>query len=412
MAGFLRNIVLQSLNWKFFLICNFLILGLKIGLFVYQGFPSEYYEDWYIAQNVVNRHLYSLGIEHGSSAYKLPAYPLFVSLYMKIFGIPQAAKFIILTQYLFYFVEAIVLVKIFENFNQKRAGFLAAYLFLFSPAYFYYANSLEATNIFLLFFIAWVYLFSCIWQKASPPKIIALAVLTGLVSLTQVVAVPVLILLLLVLFLYKKISFSRLVLIFALAGLVYSPWVIRNYMTFDRLILTKSPYWQNLYVGYTPKYQIFDHQFMMEKEKEAIFYETRNASEFEDEKIFEREVRRMVWQDPYAPYKKAFNNLVSLWYVPQKYMANQSLSILVGRKMYVVLIDLLLAVSLVYFYRKNWQLALLLSLVFAGFTFPYLLGHAANIRFKLDFEWIQTSVIALFISSTFLRSANSRRAQI
>lgn len=410
MQNFSENKMIgKLLNWKFFLLCNSLVLIIKILFSVYHHFEAEHFEDWSIAENLTVAHIYSLDVKYGSSAYKLPVYPLFLSSYMKIFGIDQAARFIILTQHVFYFIIPLVLIRFFENLKLKNAGFLSGYFFIFSPAYFYYSNVLEATNIFILLFVIWMYAYSLFWiRPVSFKHILLLSVLTALVSLTQVVAVPVMLLLLLALGFYKKVSLKNLLAVILIAGAGYSPWVIRNYLTFDKIIMSKSPVWQNVYLGYIPDHQIlYGDRFVSEKEKQAIFARISRHNEFEDEVIYENEVKRIVTDDKMAPYKKALNNLVSLWFVPKKYFNDNGLSVLIGRKCYAILINLLLFVSLAYFFKKDKRLFFFLCIVFAGFTMPYLIGHAANIRFKLDFEWIQTSVIALFISTYFLENRKS-----
>ncbi|MDV7699437.1 hypothetical protein N6B72_21160 [Chryseobacterium soli] len=171
--------------------------------------------------------------------------------------------------------------------------------------------------------------------------------------------------------------------------------------------MSKSPVWQNVYLGYVSEYQILpDNHFITEQDEKKIAVQIGENDEFVGEQIYENEVHKIIEADQWAPLKKGINNLISLWYVPKRYFDDNSLSILVGRKAYVVIINILLFLSLLYFFKNNKPLFLFLCVVFAGFTFPYLVGHAANIRFKLDFEWIQTSVIALFI---FLKYLNVKK---
>ncbi len=399
------------LNWKTFLILNLFILTVKILFSVYTKFNAEFFEDWSIAENLARDGVYSMQSRFGSSVYKLPVYPLFLSFFIKIFGTVKAVKCIVIIQHVFYFVIPVIIVKIFENFNFKTAGFLAAYFFIFSPAYFYYSNVLEATNLFILLFAAWIYFYSIIWtQLVIYRKLIIFSVMTALVALTQVVAVPIMAVLILVLCFYKKLSIKQSVTVSFIAVLLYSPWVIRNYLTFDQLIVSKSPVWQNVFLGYESEYQILPgNKFMTEEEEKLIEEKIAVHNEFADEPIFEEAVSKIVEADKMAPLKKGLNNFISLWFVPKRYFDNNGLSVLIGRKLYVIGINLLFVVSLGYFFRKNKPLFLFLTVVFAGFTFPYLIGHAANIRFKLDFEWIETSVISLFI---FLKYLNIKKESV
>jgi len=388
-----------------------MIFILKVVFSAKSGFKAEHFEDWSIAENIAAYGKYAMDVKFGSSAYKLPVYPLFLSAYMKVFGTGPATVWIIITQHLFYFLIPVLLIGIFQNFRSKEAGFMAAYFFIFSPSYFYYSNIMEATNIFLPLFIGWIYIYSVIWRKGvSNRGFIIFSMLAAIVALTQVVAVPVMALLGLVLLVSRKISLPKIMVVVSLSALCYAPWVIRNYITFDTVILSKSPVWQNMYLGYIPDYQILDYNFVSEQHKKETFARISQHNEFEDEGIYRSEVEKIIRKDHWAPVKKAVNNIISLWFVPKKYFDDNSLSVVIGRKLYVMILNIALLISLVYFFRRNRMLFFVLILVFAGFTFPYLIGHAANIRFKLDFEWVQTSVIALWMGSYFLKSTQIKSA--
>lgn len=395
------------LNWKSFLALNFLVFFAKVIFSIYNNFSADFFEDWGIARNLSLHGVYSWNLQFGSSVYKLPVYPLFLSFFIKCFGVINAVKYIIIVQHILYFFIPIIIIKIFENFNVKTAGFLSAYFFIFSPAYFYYSNILEATNLFILFFAIWIYFYSLLWVRLANTFqiIIPFSIITAIVALTQVVAVPIMGLLILLLLLYKKISFKNILYITTIAVMGYSPWVIRNYITFDRIIISKSPVWQNVFLGYVPDYQILaDNHFMSEERKKSVFEKIAAHNEFVGEKIYESEVMKIVEADRFAPLKKGLNNCMSLWFVPKKYFNDNGLSILIGRKLYVLCLNFLLLISLIYFFRNNKKLFLFFCIVFAGFTFPYLIGHAANIRFKLDFEWIETSVISLFLFLKYFKT--------
>jgi hypothetical protein len=394
------------LNWKSFLVFNILIFVVKIVFSAYNNFNVELFEDWSIARNLATHEMYSWNLKYGSSAYKLPFYPLFLSFFIKCFGLFKAVKFIIITQHIFYFFIPIIIIKIFENFNLKIAGFISAYLFIFSPAYFYYSNILEATNIFILLFAVWLYFYSLFWTQniVAFQKIMIFSIVTAFVALTQVVAIPIMGGMILLLIFYKKVSLKNIFTVLCVAMLVYSPWVIRNYITFDKIIISKSPVWQNVFLGYIPDYQILpNNHFLTEEEKKVVFKKTAANDEFVSEKIYEKEVSKIVKADKFAPLKKGLNNFISLWFVPKKYFDDNGISILIGRKIYVLFINLLLLISLIYFFKNNKVFFLFCSVLFLGFTFPYLIGHAANVRFKLDFEWIETSIISLFLFLKYLK---------
>ncbi len=123
-----------------------------------------------------------------------------------------------------------------------------------------------------------------------------------------------------------------------------------------------------------------------------------NIDEFTMEKVYEMEVKDIVKKNPYISLKKAFANALMLWYVPSRYFYDNSLSILLGRKLYVIILNLISCICLFQLYKlKKWNLLFFSLLLFINFTVPYMIGQAAMTRFKLDFEWYQ-----LFLTSYFL----------
>lgn len=57
------------------------------------------------------------------------------------------------------------------------------------------------------------------------------------------------------------------------------------------------------------------------------------------------------------------------------------------------------------YYKKNKNVFYFFTFIFLGFTIPYMIGHASNIRFKLDFEWVQLILLALY-GTNFLKNKN------
>ncbi|KQS94197.1 hypothetical protein [Chryseobacterium sp. Leaf394] len=385
------------LNWNIFLIFNLIVLLLKIGFSIRLGFHADFFEDWKIAENLAAHGEYSWYIDHGNSAYKLPAYPLYLYINILVFGVSNAVPVIIITQHLFYFIIPIIIKHIFTNFKLRSAGILAAYLFILSPSYFYYSNILEATNLFILLTVLYGWLYSCLWKGMHALSLLfCFGVVSGILALTQVVFIPVMVILMIFFLLNKKSKVKNVLFVIMVGTLVYSPWVVRNYITFDKLILSKTPVWQNVFVGYVSEYQILSsNQFMSKEYEKSVFDKVTFENEFFAEKVYEQEVLKIVEKDNLAPFKKAVNNFISLWYVPKIYFNDYSFKILFGRKLYVILINTALLLSLIFLFRKHKRIFFLSCFLLAGFTVPYLVGHAANIRFKLDFEWIQTCIIAL-----------------
>src|SRR5690606_183961 len=127
----------------------------------------------------------------------------------------------------------------------------------------------------------------------------------------------------------------------AVGALVYSPWIIRNYVGFDKIILTKTPFWQNIYFSFVPDVNGCPDVMLISNEHERYTFQLKQTvSEFEMEKVYQAEVQRVLAGHEEVYIKKALQNAVLLWYVPSRYF-HDPLTAVFGRKLYVMLINVL-----------------------------------------------------------------------
>lgn len=401
----INNVLAVFLNIRIFLIFNLLILILKISYSFIVGFPGETFEDYRIAQNIARHGIYAEYLAVGSTAYKLPVYPLFLSFFIKFF--PDFHKeAIIVAQHFIFFLIPILIITITKIFNQEKSGIFAAYFFIFSPAYIFYSGVLEVTNVFIPIFLLWIFAFLKIYKN---PKIgnyyWVLGILTALVLLTQVVVAPLIFILIISLVFLKKISMPKTMLVFAIAAIFYSAWIVRNYAVFDKVILTKTPFWQNVFLGYTPQVNVLkDVMLISDNKEQEVSGLRRTVNEFEMEKKYRNETVKVLKGNNDKIFIKAFQNVALLWYVPSKYFYDSSPQILFGRKFFVLIVNILTIFALLHFYRKQKLLFAVSVLLFINFTVPYMIGHAANTRFKLDFEWYQYLIVAIFLTDKYFRT--------
>lgn len=390
--------LLNRLDYKTFLRINFLILVLKIvfTLFFQNNFSG--YEDWSIARNLVNFGEYSEIRTVGPSAMKLPIYPLFLSFFQYLFG-SYAAKLAVVVQHMLFFLVPIGIVKILEIYKLSKIGLIAGFLFLFSPAYLYYSTVLEATTLFIFLCVFWFWTWSGFYINhfSKTGHFVFFGSLTALLFLTQVVVVPIALVLILYLIFKSKFNFKQAFVFGITLFFCYSPWIIRNYVTMHQFIPSKNPYYQNIFVGFTESNAVISELkiFSLKKEEQLFKYRAQ-VSEKRMEEIYKQELEKNVPTELYL--KKAFQNTALLWYVPPRYFYDKDVKIIVFRKMYVLFLNAISLLSMLIIFKNNKKLFAFFTLIFIGFTIPYTIGHASNIRFKLDFEWIQLILIAFFIN--------------
>ena len=389
---FLNNLV----KVKTFLAFNLIIFIAKIFYSIHNNFSTNYFEDWSIANNLAKFGVYSEFMEVGSTAYKLPIYPLFLSSVIYFFPKNSTEIIIILQHVLFFFIPIFFLL-ISKIFNAEKIGIVTAYFFIFSPAYFFYSNVIEATNVFVQIILIWFFFYLNIYKGIYKTNFqyVLFSIITALLFLTQIVIVPLAVFLVLYLLVSKKIILKNWIFIFTLALIFYSPWVIRNYIVFDKFIPTKTPVWQNIYLSYTPMVNVLDKVKLVSSKNEIKTFQMRkHISEFEMEKIYKKETLKVLKGKQEIVLLKMIQNTVLLWYVPSRFFYDNSFKIVFGRKIFVILLNIFTISALFILFKNNKKLFYLSIIVFINFTFPYAIGHAANTRFKLDFEWYQYFLVA------------------
>ncbi|MCG2792368.1 MAG: glycosyltransferase family 39 protein [Weeksellaceae bacterium] len=394
------------------LVATAVVTGLKVLYIVFVQKEFVGIEDFTIAKNIVTFHQYSEFINLGGTAFKLPVYPIFISLFIAFFG-SKALFGVALFQAFLSFSVPMLLYKILKLFGSEKVGVLSGFLYLMSPAYFLYSGIIEATNVFVPLLLLWFFLYFKIWfsKENKPFSLVFFGLATSFLFLTQVVIVPLACLLIAGLLIFKRVNFKNLMLIICTASLFYAPWVVRNYYVFDQVVLSKTPTWQNIYFGFTPKGQLLHDLQLISAARDNSLYQMRDQNdELVMEQVYKKETLKATHGEPYFFIRKAASNLLCLWFVPPKYFEDHSLQVLLGRKIYVLILDLLTAFSLFYLYRRSKIVFWFSLLFFANFSFPYMIGHAANMRFKLDFEWYQLVLAAFLLLEVFgdLQSAKKR----
>ncbi|MDO5615646.1 MAG: glycosyltransferase family 39 protein [Cruoricaptor ignavus] len=370
---------------------------LKIVCSVINNFETRHIEDWSIANNIAKYGTYTEFMSVGSTAYKLPVYPLFLSVFAYLFP-ENSLAVIIVVQHLILFVVPIIIIKTLSLFGKEKVGILAAFIFIFSPAYFHYSNVIEVTNVFVPLFLIWIYVYSKIFLgKSTTLYYVFFGISTAVLFLTQVVVIPIVMILFLVLLLFKKIKITGLAIVLFVTAIFYSPWIVRNKMAFDKIILTKTPVWQNIYLSFTSAPNICNDVILIDDEHERYtFHLRKSVNEFEMERIYKEKTLEVLDGKEIIFIKKSLQNALLLWYVPSRYFYDNSLPILFGRKIFTIILNIFTIFFLFYIYKKYRLLFWISLLLFANFTFPYMIGHASNTRFKLDFEWYQYILVALF----------------
>ena len=232
------------------------------------------------------------------STYMPPLYP-FLLYFLKIisFDIVNLVLLILSLQIILSTISVYIFYQINNYFFSDRTSIINAFIFSFFPLYLYSAGQTSSITlqIFLsLLFIKYLFL---IYENQSNKNIIIFSIISGLLLMTRGEFFLILIFSLTYILAFKKINFSYFVKILLIISIVVSPYLIRNYLHFNEIILIKSKGY-NLWKGNNSKAKV-----------EGYFYE------FEEFKSLHNQLE-MLKKDKYYEikrddlfFKEALNNI-------------------------------------------------------------------------------------------------------
>ncbi len=209
-------------------------------------FPDEIKYFHVYGQNIATLNIYSAdGIN--PTAYTPPLYPLIIGFLIMVGSGIIGAR---LLNFLALFLILIVIYKFLDKQSYKYSPITSVFLIIGYPVLFYTAGTLYPQTIGSLFLLLAVYFY---WEPLfSVKKIVLTGIFLGLAILTIPTFVFVLPFMIIFAFLLHKKILTKMVLLAGITILTISPWVIRNYITFDRFVLFSTNFGINFLLGNSP----------------------------------------------------------------------------------------------------------------------------------------------------------------
>ena len=144
---------------------------------------------------------------------------------------------------------------IFYNLNKfffsKKISFYASLIFSLFPLYLYACSQISSISLQVFLTVAFLYLFFLTVRRKSIFYIIFFSFVSGLLILLRGEFWFIYLLSILYLYLFLKISFKKILLIFLITLVTTSPYLIRNYIIFEKITVLNS-FGYNLWKGNHP----------------------------------------------------------------------------------------------------------------------------------------------------------------
>ena len=172
------------------------------------------------------------------TAFWLPAYPVWLAFWLKIF--PQDSTPLFILQSIILGSIILFLSKIGTSLFDSKTGILAASLIIFNSSMVFFPLSYPSENLFIPLFVIGIYLFYWAQEKITPLRIALFALIWTIAGLTRLVGGSLYLIALIALFIsspkYLKYLYIPLLITFTLWG----SWVFRNYTIFNEPVFSTN----------------------------------------------------------------------------------------------------------------------------------------------------------------------------
>ncbi len=226
------------------------------------------------------------------SVYMPPLYVYFIFL-IDVFSpeILNLVQSILITQILLSAITTYFFYKInFFLFN-KKLSIISSYIFSLFPLNIY--SSLQISSISLQIFLSVIFLYLILKILSGNDKIkicLFLSFISGLTVLLRGEFIIIYFFTVVYLIYYKKLNLYKVAVIILVTILTTSPYLVRNYMVFEKITVTKSfgyNLWKGNNIDATVEGSETNLAFKTDKIKEKIdVIEKNNLYEFNYDKIF------------------------------------------------------------------------------------------------------------------------------
>ena len=224
-------------------------------------------------------------------------------------------NFVLIIQCLMSATSALIFFRILQNFYSKKISFYGSLMYTILPLNIF--ASVQISSITLTMFLSVLFLF-CVIKIIKLKKykhLIIFSIISGLLILTRREFVIFFIVTNFFLFFFSKINLKKILLIIIFTSLTVSPYIIRNYKIFDKVII-QAGFGYNVWKAYNPLAKVEGSLVLSEELKIKLNnVEKDKFYRINEDRVYLNQAITYLLNDPLKYFKLYFLRLFSYYFV-------------------------------------------------------------------------------------------------
>ena len=199
-------------------------------------------DEWFIIINNLNNHqtlgYHTINDRVIPSVYMPPLY-IYIIYFFNLTNFSEfiSVKIILFLQCIVSGISIYYFFKILKLYFSEKISLLISLAYFFYPLNFYSSSQISSVSFQVSFFIFFIYFYLA---AKTQKQFFLLGVFSGLMTLIRGEFWLLLVLLFFLKFFKKSISFKNFIITLVTLTIIISPTLIRNFITFEQIVLTKS----------------------------------------------------------------------------------------------------------------------------------------------------------------------------
>lgn len=212
-------------------------------------------------------------------------------------------------------VSVVIFYKILKNFYNNNISLIGSFVFSFFPLNFYSSTQISSASIVIFLSMFFYYFLIKITEEKKIIYLILFSITAGLLILSRREFILLFIITNFFLFFFIKINLKKIFLILLLTSLVVSPYLVRNYMAFNKIII-QAGFGYNVWKAYNPMAKVEGYYLPSEELKEKISsIEQDKFFRINEDKLYLKQAITYIYDEPLKYLRLYVLRLFSYYFI-------------------------------------------------------------------------------------------------